>query len=410
MSLLHPIVCTAAAIYRLSLTAAIGVLVLCVGMGCEPAKTPRQANQPIPGVTGTEIRVGSSLALGGHASYLGTQTLHGALAYLQHANDNGGVNGRKIRVVTYDDQYDPPRCVANTQRLIVEDRVFALFSYVGTPTTLKIVPLVEEARIPLVGMFTGASALREPLSRYLINVRASYYQETAAAVNYLVEKLGVRRIAVFYQYDAYGFDGLRGTELGLRKHGLVPVAKGTYIRGTLNIAEGLERIMAASAEAVVMIGTYDPCAEFIKKARAWGSSALFYAVSFVGADELKRKLGPDGEGLLVTQVVPLPEHPENSKRLWGVEEYARLLKKYFPEDTPNFVGLEGYLNARVLCEGLRRCGKNVNREAFIDAVETISDYDLGIDNTLSFSPRDHQGLDQVYLTRLEDGHFVPIRP
>lgn len=390
--------------------AAVAVLVLFGSFGCEPAQPPRRAEHPVPGVTDTEIRIGTSLALGGHASYLGNQTLHGALAYLQYVNDTGGVNGRMIRLVTYDDQYDPPRCVANTQRLIVTDRVFALFSYVGTPTTLKIVPLVEEAKIPLVGMFTGASALREPLSRYLINVRASYYQETAAAVNHLVEIQGLRRIAVFYQYDAYGFDGLRGTELALKNHGLVPVAKGTYIRGTLNITEGLARIMAADAEAVVMIGTYDPCAEFIKKARAAGSRALFYAVSFVGADELKRKLGADGEGLLVTQVVPLPEHPENSKHLWGVVEYERLLKTYFPGDTPNFVGLEGYLNARVLHEGLRRCGPGLNREAFIDAIETIHDYDLGIDNWLSFSRWDHQGLDQVYLTRLESGHFVPIRP
>ncbi|MFH1980802.1 MAG: ABC transporter substrate-binding protein [Pseudomonadota bacterium] len=410
MPILHPSARAAAHIGRQIWAAAAVLMILCGGLGCEPAAPPRRAEHAVPGVTDTEIRIGTSLALGGHASYLGVQTLHGALAYLRHVNDTGGVHGRMIRLVTYDDQYDPPRCVANTQRLIVEDRVFALFSYVGTPTTLKIVPLVEEAKIPLVGMFTGASALREPLSRYLINVRASYYQETAAAVNHLVDKQGLRRIAVFYQYDAYGFDGLRGTELALKNHGLVPVAKGTYIRGTLNTAEGLARIMAADAEAVVMIGTYDPCAEFIKKARAQGSRALFYAVSFVGADELKRKLGADGEGLLVTQVVPLPEHPENSKRLWGVVEYERLLKTYFPSDTPNFVGLEGYLNARVLHEGLRRCGPNLNREAFIDAIETIRDYDLGVDNTLSFSPRDHQGLHQVYLTRLEEGHFVPIRP
>ena len=386
-----------------------GIMLLSLALVACQDTPPRQHPASLTyGITDTEVLIGTSLALGGHASYLGTQMLHGAMAYLNHVNDLGGVEGRRIRLVAYDDQYDPPRCVANTQRLIVEDQVFALFSYVGTPTTLKILPLVEEARVPLVGMFTGANALREPLSRYLINVRASYYQETAATVNHLVRELGLSRIAVFYQYDAYGFDGLRGTELALKTHGLVPVAKGTYIRGTMNIESGLNRIMNADAEAVVMIGTYDPCAKFIKSAQARGFHPRFTTVSFVGADELKRKLGPEGEGLIVTQVVPPPESPAKDPRMWGAAEYVRLLNVYYPEDTPNFVGLEGYLNARVLHEGLRRSGRRLDRETFIRAIESIRDYDLGINNILSFSPWDHQGLEQVYITRLENGRFVAI--
>ena len=358
------------------------------------------------GITDDEILVGSSLALGGHAGYLGTQTLHGALAFIQHVNAKGGIHGRRIRVIAYDDGYDPPRCVTNTQKLIVQDKVFALFCYVGTPTTVKILPLAEEARIPVVGMFTGANALREPLNRYLINVRASYYQETGAAVKHLVESMKLDKIAVFYQYDAYGFDGLKGTEIALRPYGLVPVATGTYIRGTLNVEEGLRKIMAAQAQAVVMIGTYEPCAKFIRLAIERQFTPVFYNVSFVGADELARLLGQVDEKIIVTQVVPPPEVSDSNKKLWGAQEYVELLRRYYPLDRPNFVSLEGYINAKVLVEGLERAGRQLNRETFIDAIESIHELDLGIANLLSFSPSDHQGLERVYFTHLQDGKFV----
>ncbi|MCJ7594052.1 MAG: ABC transporter substrate-binding protein [Desulfobacterales bacterium] len=363
------------------------------------------SSEHVPGVTDNEIIIGSSLALNGHAGYLGTQTLHGALSYINYVNDQGGIYGRKIKLITYDDGYDPPRCVANTQKLIVEDKVFALFCYVGTPTTVKIIPLVEQAKIPLIGMFTGANALREPFNRYLINVRASYYQETGAAVKHFVEDLGIKKIAVFYQYDAYGFDGLRGTEIALKNYGLAPVERGSYIRGTQNIEDGLDKIHSSGAKTVVMIGTYDPCAKFIKSAKAKGFNPIFYNVSFVGADELARKLGKEGEGVIVTQVVPSPEAPESQNLLWGAREYSDLLRHYYPGDAPNFVGLEGYLNARVLVEGLKRAGRNLNRERFIDAIESIENYSLGIANTLNFSPTNHQGLSRVYFTRIQNGKF-----
>lgn len=387
--------------YFRSLLVIIPLLVWC----CNPNSNLGQPPTKYTGITDTEIIIGSSLALDGHAGYLGTQTLHGALAYIQHVNAQGGLHGRKIKVIAYDDGYDPPRCVVNTQRLIVEDKVFALFCYVGTPTTVKIIPLVEAARTPLVGMFTGAHALRDPLSRYLINVRASYYQETGAAVRYLVDQRKMRKIAVFYQYDAYGFDGLRGTELALKPYGLLPVATGTYVRGTLAVSDGLDKIIAANADAVVMIGTYDPCALFIRLAKRRGFNPIFYNVSFVGADELTRRLGEDAEGLIVTQVVPPPEPIRVEPKLWGAQEYVQRLKQYFPEDQPNFVGLEGYINAKVLVEGIKRAGRALDRERFIQAIESIRDFDLGIGNPLNFSPSDHQGLERVYFTYFTDGRF-----
>jgi branched-chain amino acid transport system substrate-binding protein len=375
-------------------------------MACSNTQEDPLSSILSPGITQDQVLVGSSLALGGHAGYLGTQTLHGALAYIRHINDQGGIHGRKIKVLAYDDGYDPPRCVTNTQKLIIEDKVFALFCYVGTPTTVKILPLVDEARIPVVGMFTGANALREPHNRYLINVRASYYQETGAAVKHLVEELKLEKIAVFYQYDAYGFDGLKGTEIALRPYGLVPVATGTYIRGTLDVEDGLRKIMTAEAQAVVMIGTYEPCAKFIHLARDKGFSPVFYNVSFVGADELARLLGDVDAKIVVTQVVPPPEMSADSQALWGTREYIELLSRYYPSDRPNFVSLEGYINAKVLVEGLKRAGRELNRETFIDAIESIQNLDLGIANLLSFSPHDHQGLERVYFTYLRDGKFV----
>lgn len=382
------------------------ILAILLVLGCEKDLASLQSDTRSNGIQSDEILIGASLGLTGHAGYLGTQTLHGAMAYIHHINENGGIHGRQIRVISYDDGYDPPRCVLNTQRLIIEDKVFALFCYVGTPTAVKIVPLVEEARIPLVGIFSGANVLRDPVSRYLINVRASYYQETGAAVRHLVEKRNLRKIAVFYQYDAYGFDGLRGTELALKHYDLVPVATGTYLRGTLGVEEGLNKIMAAGAEAVVMIGTYEPCARFIQLSLSKGFKPVFANTSFVGADELSRLLGPDADGVIVTQVVPPPEPRRKALQLWGASDYVERLKQYFPDDAPNFVSLEGYINAKVLVEGLRRAGRYLDRERFIEAIDSIHDLDLGIANPLSFSPDRHQGLERVYFTYFKDGRFV----
>ncbi len=301
----------------------LGVIVILIGLGiyslygylrlesppieAEEVLRPQPAN-PVsaPGVTPNEILIGSSLALGGHASFLGTQYLHGAMCLINQINKEGGIHHRKITVIAYDDGYDPPRCVANTKRLISKDKVFCLFCYVGTPTTVKIIDIVEENKIPLLGLFTGADKLRFPFRHYIFNVRSSYYQETNAVVRYFVEEKGLRRIAVFYQYDDYGFDGLKGTQIALQKYGLSPVTTGSFIRGTLDIEEALDKIQASKAQAVIMIGTYSPCAKFIKEARARGYNPLFHNVSFVGADKLVQELGDAGEGVLISQVVPPP--------------------------------------------------------------------------------------------------------
>ena len=376
------------------------------------ACTPPQPQEITPenrnGITRDEILIGSSLALGGHAGYLGTQMLQGARSYIRHINDLGGIHNRKIRLIALDDGYDPTQCLYNTQQLILEKKVFALFCYVGTPTTVRIIPLINEAQIPLVGMFTGANRLRQPVNRYLINIRASYYQETQSAVDFIVQKKQLNQVAVFYQYDEYGFDGLRGTEIALKKHGLIPVAKGSYVRGTLDIEAGLEKIIASNAQAVVMIGTYDSCAKFINLAREHNFSPLFHNVSFVGSKELARRIGANGEGVMVTQVVPPPTVAPDVTPLPGVKEYIRLLNASYPRRKPSFVGLEGFLNARILVEGIKRAGPDITREKFIKAIESIQEYDLGIQNSLSFGKNDTQGLDDVYYTVIHNQELVLI--
>ena len=387
------------------------LLALCPFLAACNTDTPRQPDHTgTPGVTDDAIHLASSLALTGHASYLGVQTLRGALSYINHVNDTGGVHGRRILVTAADDGYDPPRCLANTQRFLIDGDVFALFSYVGTPTTMRVLPLVEEARIPLVGMFTGANGLREPFYRYVFNVRASYYQETAAAVRHLVRDLGLTRIAVFYQYDAYGFDGLTGTEIALRELGLAPVARGSYVRGTAKVEEGLRRILASDAQAVVMVGTYEPSARFIRLAEQAGLHAVFHCLSFTGAEELARLLGNSPVNpVIMSQVVPPPGARETPDLLAAAADYVQLLRRYFPDEAPNTTGLEGYVNARILVEGLRRAGRDLTREGLVQALESLRDYPLGGSTYVSFSPESRQGMNQVYFTRLQDGRFDLIR-
>lgn len=377
--------------------------------GCEPQDARQTERSAVPGVSETEIVLGSSLALTGHAGYLGTQMLRGAMSYLRYVNDNGGVYGRNIRILAKDDAYDPPRCLLNTQKFLIDSNVFALFCYVGTPTTIRVLPMVDEAKIPLLGVFTGANALRTPFNRYVINIRASYYQETEAAIRHLVEDMQFRKIAVFYQFDAYGFDGLVGTELALKRFGIEPVARGSYIRGTLNIQEALSKIRHSGAEAVAMIGTYGACAEFIHQAEADNFTPLFYTVSFVGAEELARRLETAPQSpVVMSQVVPSLFTRDGAKPSEAALEYVSLLDEYYPGEPPTFVGLEGFLNAKVLVEGLSRAGYELTRKGFIDAIESMKDYRITPDLDVSFGVADHQGLDKVSFTRLQNGRFIPF--
>lgn len=355
------------------------------------------------GISPDKIKIGSSSALTGHASFLGSEYIRGAEAYLKEINEQGGINGRKIELINYDDQYDPEKTIINTQKLINDEKVFILFNFVGTPTGVKAIPLVNEGKIPLVGLFTGAEAFRHPFQKYIFNIRASYYEEVGAFIQGIVEDLGIKKVAVFFQYDAYGIDGLTGAQIALAKYDLKPVAEASFQRGTLDVEEALKTIKDSEAEAVVMIGTYSPMAKFIKLARGEGYNPIFQNVSFVGSEALAQELGSDGNGVVVTEVVP-PPYEKNL--LIGVDDYTTLLKKYFPENEPTFGGLEGFANARILAEGLQRAGQEIDRDKFISAMESIKNFDLGLASPVSFSDTEHQGMRRVYVTYIKDGKFI----
>ena len=372
--------------------------------------------EPVPGVTDTEILIGSSAALGGHASFLGSQLIEGARARINEVNEQGGIYGRTIRLVAYDDRYDPSKTVANTRKLINEDKVFALFNYVGTPTTKAIVvneTPVSDAKIPLVGLFTGAEFLRTPFQPYVFNVRDSYYAEAEGAVTYFTS-LGLKKIAVMYQNDAFGRAVLDGAKIALKKRGMKPVAIATFERGTMDVEKAMERIKASGAEAVVMVGTYSPLAKFIKISHDAGFSPYFHTVSFVGSEAFGKelietqKISPEYfRKIIVTQVVPAPFSGDYA----GVREYRQLAKEYNPRHEENYVALEGFINAGVLVKALRKAGRNLTREKFIFALESMRNVDIGIGKLLTFGNNDHQGLTGIYYSRLtSEGVFEIFTP
>ena len=356
-----------------------------------------------PGLTDTEILIGSCSALTGAANFLGTQTVLGAQSYLNYINDQGGVHGRKIKLVAHDDRYEPAGASECFTRL-QQEQVFAAAFFVGTPTAAEHVPRAESAKIPVVGFFTGAQLLHDPFRRYVINVRASYYDEAREQVDNLWNALGMRKIGIIYQDDAFGRAVLEGVRLALAKYNAAPIALGTFARGTLDVDGGISQVRAANPEAVIMVGPYAPIAEILKRGRGAGWNPVYVTVSFVGTEAYIKAAGKDSEGAVITQVVP----PYNRTDLPSVVLYLKALKKYFPEAQPSFVSLEGFVDAMVLVEGLKRAGRDLTREKLIEAIESIKDLDIGLGPTLklTYGPRDHKGFDTVYYTVVRGGEVV----
>jgi branched-chain amino acid transport system substrate-binding protein len=351
------------------------------------------------GVTDTQVLLGQSVALSGPAEQLGKDMQLGASLYFNQVNAQGGVNGRKIVLKTLDDGYEPPRAVANTRKLIGEDKVFALFGYVGTPTSQAVLPIFTEARVPYVGAFTGAELLRNPHNRYIFNVRASYFDETEAIVQHLTA-MSVDKIAVFYQNDAYGQAGLTGVERALKKRNLDVAAKATFERNTVDVKAAVDAMTKADPQAIIMIGAYKACAAFIRDMKRANKNPTFWNVSFVGSKALAKELDKEGRGVQISQVVPFPWDPA----VPVVKEYRRLVDAAKGE--PGFGSLEGFIAAKVMVEGLRRAGRKLDRDSFIRAMETLNDYDVG-GFKVTFGPGDHNGSKFVDLTIIsKDQRFV----
>lgn len=356
------------------------------------------------GVHADKIVLGQSAALGGPAAALGTGMKTGLMAAFKEANDAGGVHGRKIELISYDDGYEPERAIANTNKLIDQDKVFALIGEVGTPTSKAAQPISTAKMIPFIGPFTGAGFLRDPKNSNVINVRATYDQETEAWIKHLTEDLGFKNIAILYQDDGFGRVGLSGVTKAMDKRGLKISAEGTYPRNTTAVKKAILAIKKVKPEAVVMVGAYKPIAEFIKLAKTVKMDAVFVNISFVGSKALSKELGPDGAGVVITQVVPFPW----DAGLPVVAQYQKALKALDAKEEPGFVSLEGYLVGRLTIEALTKAGKDVTRKGLLDTIYKTGTFDLG-GAKLEFGPGDNQGMGEVFLTVIQpDGTFKSV--
>ena len=356
------------------------------------------------GVSADKIVLGQAAALEGPAEALGQGMREGMLAAFAEVNKAGGVKGHQIELIAVDDGYEPNRSIEAAKTLIEHDKVFALVGSVGTPTSAAVQPIAAEAGVPFIGAFTGAEFLREPNKTNVVNVRASYFQETETMVEHLTKDLGVARIAIFYQDDAFGQAGLSGVRRALDRRRMALVAEGTYERNTTAVKSALLTIKKAAPEAVIMIGAYKPCAEFIKLAHQVKLDAVFVNISFVGSDALAKELGPAGAGVVVTQVVPLP----NDASIGVVARYQAALKAMKPDASPGFVSLEGYLVGRLVIMALEKIDGEVTREAVLNAVKKTGTFDLG-GIRLVYGPENNRGSSQVFLTVIQhDGSFRAV--
>ncbi len=384
-----------------------GVWLVVMVISCAAIPSPRRtkpADKP-------PLLFGMSTALTGPAAALGRDMRAGVLAAFQECNRRGGIRGRPLRLIALDDRYEPTLTGPNVWRLIYEERVLALVGNVGTPTAVAALPLVRESGTPFFGAFTGAGILRKrPPERYVINFRASYAQETAAMVDALVTYGGVapEEIAFFTQRDAYGDAGFAGGIAALKRYGLrnpADVLHVRYERNTIAVENALADLLMwdRPVKAVIMVGAYKPCARFIRLARRHGITATFLNVSFVGSTALARELGPEGDGVIVTQVVP-----HVAADLPIVRDYRRALEAYAPELEPTFVSLEGYIVGRILIEALSRHRGTPTREGVVRALENLGQFDLGLGVPLTLGPEDHQACDAVWPTVIRAGRLVPF--
>jgi len=345
---------------------------------------------------GDTVVLGQSAALSGPAAQLGLQFQEGAKLYFDQHNAQGR---RTIELRTLDDGYDPERCAANTRKFIADD-VFALFGYIGTPTSLAALPLATQAKLPFFAPFTGAEALRQPFNRLVFHVRASYNDETAVITRQLVN-LGMQKIAVFHQNDSYGKAGLDGMTKALGEHQLKPVSVATVERNSVEVDAAVKSIVASAPQAVVQIGTYAASAAFIRAARKAGYGGKFYNLSFVGTQALADTLGKDAEGVVVSQVMPSPF--QTTKQI--SREFQEAIKKGGGKVKANYSSLEGFLAARVFAEGLRKAGDKPSREALISGLEAIGSQVSGFQ--LAFNGTSHAGSRFVEMSMLTaDGRVL----
>jgi ABC-type branched-subunit amino acid transport system substrate-binding protein len=369
----------------------------------EPTVSSPQTPAGSSGISAERVLFGQSAAFSGPASELGLNMRLGIQAAFQEANEAGGVHGRRLELTTLDDAYEPEAAVTNTKQLIEQENVFALIGAVGTPTSRSAVPVAVEANTPYLAPFTGAGFLRgEDLHNVVINLRASYNQETEEMVARLTEDLGITRIALLYQDDSYGRAGYNGVQAALERRGMTLAAVGVYPRNTTAVKTALLDLREGQPEAVIMVGAYEPVAALVAWSRHLGFIPVFMTISFVGSNALAQELGPEGAGVFVTQVVPFP----TDTSLPVVQAYHRALAAFDPDAVPGFVSFEGYLAGRLTILGLERCGPDLSRDCFLNSLRSAEEID-GF--TLRFDSADNQGSDAVFLTVIgADGRYRSV--
>ncbi len=368
------------------------------GEDTPPDGSKAPASDATPGVYDDRVVFGQSAAFSGPARDLGNGMRLGIAAAFEEVNRNGGVHGRRLELVSLDDGYEPEAAIDNTQHLINSGDVFALIGAVGTPTSRSALPVVSAADIPYIAPFTGAAFLRDPQQTNVVNLRASYNQETEEMVERFVSELGIDRIGVMYQDDSFGQAGYNGTLAALERRGMEPVSVGLYPRNTTAVKTGLLDLKQGDPEGVVVIGAYQPVAGLIRWARETGMDAVFVTISFVGSNALAQDLGPDGAGVLTTQVVPFPTDTD----IPVVAAYLDALAAYNPNGAPGFVSLEGYLAGRLAIAGLASCGPTVDRHCFSERFASPEPIDID-GFVLSYGDQDNQGSDQVFWSMIDSG-------
>jgi len=356
-----------------------------------------------PGVTADRILFGQSAALGGPAADLGTEMRRGIAAAFEEINRQGGVGGRRLELRAYDDHYEPEQAIANTLKLIEQDDVFALIGAVGTPTSAAAEPIARAAGVPFIAPFTGAEFLRDPALAGVVNVRASYFEETEAMVERLIADRGISRIGVLYQDDSYGRSGLAGVQRALDRRGLELAGTGTYQRNTTAVKTALLGLSRQNPEAIIVVGAYLPSAVFTQWARKLGVEALILNVSFVGSYALADAVGAAGDGVYITQVVPFPE----GDAIPLLAEYRQALVTNDARAHPSFGSLEGYIAGRLTAEVLARTSDPPTREGFLRTLAETRSFDIG-GLVLDYGPGDNRGSDKVFLTVVRDGRIVPV--
>lgn len=354
------------------------------------------------GVTNDSIVLGQSAAMSGPAAQLGQQMNLGAKLYFNAINAAGGVNGRKIELKVLDDFYEPEATTRNTKTLIDDTKVFALFGYVGTPTSLAALKIANPAGVPFFAPFSGAMALREPLARNVFHVRASYNDETAAIVQQ-IHTTGLKRIAIVYNDDAYGKAGLDGVQRALKlpaNQGITLTAQAGVVRNTTDVKGAISTVLAQKPDAIVVISAYQTVAALVKGAQEQGYAGQFYNVSFVGTKALADALGTAGGGVIISQVMPYPKSASSPL----VRDYQKLLKSQGISEF-DYGSMEGYVAARVFVEGLKRAGRDLTREKFVSALESMGNADVG-GFAVNFSPSNHVGSKFVEMTIISSGGQV----